>query len=95
MQIHFLNHVAIDIGTAKCRALTAPGIAEAHAATAGPPTGGAKRALEDDDGTLSKAQLDRIKTQIMGDVVHHPLNTDHALRAAKPTIRGVRYHIGL
>ena len=61
MQIHFLNHVAIDIGTAKCRALTAPGIAEAHAATAGPPTGGAKRALEDDDGTLSKAQLDRIK----------------------------------
>ena len=64
MQTHFFNHVAIDIGTAKCKACTAPGLAEAHAAVAGPPSqeaaSGTKRAIGDSD-TLSKNQLEKIK----------------------------------
>ena len=60
-QTHFLNHVTIDMKSKKCTDLTAPGIAEAHAALAGSSGQATKRALEDDDGRLSKAQLDRIK----------------------------------
>ena len=44
---------------------------------------------------VASPQLDRIKTQIMGDVVHHPLNTDHALRAAKAAIGGGALQVGL
>jgi hypothetical protein len=65
MQRHFLNHVAIDIGSAKCRACTAPGIAEAHTALAGPPSQEVptqqKRNRDNSEPGLSKSQLDRIK----------------------------------
>ena len=61
MQTHFFNHVAMDIGTKKCKDCTAPGISESHPVTEAPANENGKRTIAAAEaGTLSKNQLDKI-----------------------------------
>ena len=80
MQTQFLNIVQVEIGSAKCRACSAPGISEAHAALAVEMHTPQARAIEDgrSDG-LSKSQLDKIRKQAKKE----------ALDAAKRQLAGV------